>query len=247
MSVRVCASVVLSAVVFCGASPALASDALSLVQRFRDPGTGTEVRVFRGTKGELGIELGDRSVRIRKELIGERVITAITTPTDRFRVEMEAAGITITTPAGRIAVTPGQAAAAAKVRELAIQSDAVADALAFLSRVNLGPRSPLEHIVLVTRAMLGAMRDSRGAGVPLARWVEATRQTQHFSRVQQTMGPSDCWNEYAKEAIAAATELEECEKNVKWWDYFGYDRCYLIYDMRAIGAFAWWLKCVSIT
>lgn len=247
MSVRVCASVVLSAVVFCGASPALASDALSLVQRFRDPGTGTEVRVFRGTAGDLGIELGDRSVLIRKELIGARVITAITTPTDRFRIEMAAAGITITTPAGRITVAPGQAAAAATVKDLAIRSDAVADALAFLSRVNLGPRSPLGHIVLVTRAMLGSMRDSRGAGVALARWVEATRQTQHLSQVGQTMGPGDCWDQYAKEAIAAATELEDCERNVQWWDYFGYHRCNLIYEMRAIGAFSWWLKCVSLT
>ena len=247
MSVRVCASVVLSAVVFCGASPALASDALSLVQRLRDPGTGTDVRVFRGAKGEIGIELEDRTVLIRKELIGARVITAITTSTDRFRIEMDAAGITITTPAGRIAVAPGQAAAAAKVRELAIRSDAIADALAFLSRVNLGPRSPLQHIVLVTRATLGSLRQSRGAGVALARWVEAARQTQYLSPANQTMGPGDCWTEYAKEAIAAATELEECEKNVKWWDYFGYDRCYLIYDMRAIGAFSWWLKCVSLT
>ena len=71
--------------------------------------------------------------------------------------------------------------------------------------------------------------------------------TNTVSQVGQTMGPGDCWDQYAKEAIAAATELEDCERNVQWWDYFGYHRCNLIYEMRAIGAFSWWLKCVSLT
>jgi hypothetical protein len=31
-----------------------------------------------------------------------------------------------------------------------------------------------------------------------------------------------------------------------WWDLFCMSACALIYDLRAIGAAAWWLSCVHI-
>jgi hypothetical protein len=59
-------------------------------------------------------------------------------------------------------------------------------------------------------------------------------------------GPEECWDAYAKEAIAAYIEYEECMYATKWWDLASQAACATIYEMRAIGAFAWWVKCVGL-
>jgi hypothetical protein len=60
------------------------------------------------------------------------------------------------------------------------------------------------------------------------------------------MTPTDCWEAYTKEAIAAFIEYEDCMKNLSWWEVLDAAACAAIYDMRAIGAFSWWLKCVAL-
>ena len=50
---------------------------------------------------------------------------------------------------------------------------------------------------------------------------------------------------YAAEAIAAYMEYEDCMKNAALYDGVTQLGCVLIYDMRALGAFSWWIGCVS--
>ena len=61
-----------------------------------------------------------------------------------------------------------------------------------------------------------------------------------------TSSPTDCWNAYSKEAIAAYIEYEECMKPLSWWEFLDEAACATVYDMRAIGAFSWWMKCVAL-
>jgi hypothetical protein len=58
-------------------------------------------------------------------------------------------------------------------------------------------------------------------------------------------GPGECWDVYVEEAIEAYLEYEECMASEQWWDLAGQAGCALVYDMRAIGAFSWWVTCVG--
>ncbi len=58
-------------------------------------------------------------------------------------------------------------------------------------------------------------------------------------------GPGDCWDVYVEEAIEAYIEYEECMSDEQWWDLWGQTGCAAIYEMRAIGAFSWWVSCVG--
>jgi hypothetical protein len=53
-------------------------------------------------------------------------------------------------------------------------------------------------------------------------------------------GPGDCWDAYVEEAIEAYLEYEDCMAQQAWWDLLA-----TIYDIRAIGAFSWWITCVG--
>ena len=63
---------------------------------------------------------------------------------------------------------------------------------------------------------------------------------------QQTEGPGYCWDEYVKEAIAAWDEWDDCHDNRSWYDIIASMTCDLVYEARAIGAAAWWAKCVGM-
>lgn len=63
---------------------------------------------------------------------------------------------------------------------------------------------------------------------------------------QQDDGPGYCWDEYVKEAVAVFDEWWDCHDNVAWYDLIGRVTCDLIYEARAIGAAAWWAKCVGL-
>jgi hypothetical protein len=46
--------------------------------------------------------------------------------------------------------------------------------------------------------------------------------------------------------VAAYVEYEECMKDLSWWEFLDEAACATVYDMRAIGAFSWWMKCVAL-
>jgi len=63
---------------------------------------------------------------------------------------------------------------------------------------------------------------------------------------QQTEGPGYCWDEYVKEAIAAYDEWDDCHDSRAWYDIMASVTCDFVYEARAIGAAAWWAKCVGM-
>ena len=48
------------------------------------------------------------------------------------------------------------------------------------------------------------------------------------------------------EVVAAFKEYEDCLAGLSWYEVFDWMSCAVIYDIRAIGAFAWYLKCVGL-
>jgi hypothetical protein len=87
--------------------------------------------------------------------------------------------------------------------------------------------------MIAARALLDTWRTPRLIGVGVG--VGVGSQT-----------PTECWETYAKEAILAYKEYEDCTDDLAWYEVLDLAACAAIYDMRALGAFAWWLRCVGI-
>jgi len=228
------------------ASPA-SSAAPTLVQQIKDPSSGLEVRVFVGGKADVSIEVGDRSVQIQKQLVRGAAVTHLTTSTERLTLTVTGRQATLDGTLGRVVASSAQPGSREALRSRLKRSSAVNRAIALLGRLDLGPRSPLGHALLATRVMLlTETGDERGAG-EMSRWVQNAQQALAVTPVAyQQMLPGDCWNEYAKEAIATWKELEDCIRDVKWYEILEELACGTIYDLRAIGAFSWYLKCTAI-
>ena len=228
------------------AATAAPTDEGRLVQRVKDRASGLEVRVYVGGAADVSIEVGDRTVLIQKQLVHGVAVTSLSTPSERLQLAVDARGLTVDGTLGRVeasATRPGSFDAA---RGLLSRSVAVDRAIKLLGRLDLGPRSPVGHTLFVTRAMLQSETgDARGA-VELARWAQGAKQALAVTPVAWQTGPGDCWTEYTKEAIAAYDELEDCLRDIKWYDLTGELSCGTIYDLRAIGAFSWWLHCVAL-
>jgi hypothetical protein len=217
------------------------------MQRVTDPVTGLEVRVLAGAQpGDVSVELSDRVVAIRQAYVGGRALTVLTTPGEQISVTLGLDGISLTGPAGRVVASrhdPAQLAALARVLGA---STAVHRATDLLGRIRLGNRSPIGHVLLLTRAMLQSATGEHDAGLALSRWAQTTSAALRVRRAAFEDGPGDCWDEYAQEAIEAYSEYEDCMQNTAWWNLLGADDCAALYDLRALGAFSWWVTCVGI-
>jgi hypothetical protein len=80
----------------------------------------------------------------------------------------------------------------------------------------------------------------------LTRWAQGAQQALALTQVSLQTGPGDCWREYSIEAIAAYKELEDCLRDVSWYELGKEFSCGTLYDLRAIGAFSWYLHCVAL-
>jgi hypothetical protein len=118
-----------------------------------------------------------------------------------------------------------------------------------LNRINTSDAS-LARVLLSTRAMLLAAANDRTGVADLARWTEEARARAASGRpvVVKTGfqdSPTDCWNKYAAEAIAIYKEYEDCINNLSWYQVVQAMACLAIYDLRALGAFSWYIGCVN--
>jgi hypothetical protein len=225
-------------------APVQASDGPVVVRRLADPVTGSEVRVYRGSGRDAAIEVADSVVTVRKAVAGASVRTTIKTNKEHWTVAFDASGLSIETPAGAVLASSGHPDAFESARRELSRSAAVQSALRLLARVNLGPRSPEGHLLMTTRAMLLGLGRNPSGRLELTHWLQTLRQPT-MVRVGLDMTPSECWEAYAKEAIAAATDYEDCLRSKKWYDLLGQDLCEVVYDLRAMAAFSWWVRCVT--
>jgi hypothetical protein len=100
-----------------------------------------------------------------------------------------------------------------------------------------------------SRIVLGALRGDEDVRRLARRARPASPRVVNVSLVAQSPspdGPGHCWDAYAEEAIEAWMEYEDCVDNEDWYDVAGLGACLVIYEMRALGAFSWWLSCSAI-
>jgi hypothetical protein len=248
MQVRLLAGGVLLALgVF--ATPALGQD--RLVHQEVDGHTNAIIRVFKTTAGGR-IDVEAAGLQITKSIAGSQVVTTIKADQDQLTMVSDVRSFTVSSPSARVAARHDDGVSLEKARVLIANSSAARKAAALIGNLGFGSGTPIQPVLLTTRAFIeiAAGRSTESSHASLSRWAREARQRLASKplviKASLQMTPSQCWDAYAREAIAAWAEYEDCMNQVRWYDPFGRTACTVVYDMRAIGAFSWWLNCVSI-
>lgn len=218
---------------------------LNIVQRVKDPGTGLEIRIEQQRPGDVAFEIGSRDVTVRRELSNGRLVTTVSTRNEKIAFALDRNGMVVSSPRGRVRLIASNPEAGKTVVAWMAASPAIHQATALLARVRLGAGSPVGHTLMLTRAFLLSTAGERDAALAQLRDARASLET---VRVVPAgfQGPGDCWDAYVREAIAAIDEYRSCMNGVAWYDLLSQAACNTVYDMRAIGAFSWWVSCVGL-
>ncbi len=238
------------AAVLAMAAPAAADNSSEKVlKQGIDPATGAYVSVVRGPNGQVGVTVETPDLVLRKQLAGERAITTIVADSDEIAIEVHRSGFIVSGTAGRVEVTTRHYERMRDASAIIARSPAARLAAGLLGRMKTSDAS-LARVLLSTRAMLLSSTNDPSGMADLARWTEAARARASVGRTGVTRialqdSPTDCWNKYAAEAIAAYMEYEDCIRNLSWYQVIQALACNAIYDLRALGAFSWYIGCVS--
>jgi hypothetical protein len=234
-------------VVVLGATQAEAQSALR-THRVIDPATGAEARVSQTPAGSVFLEITAPGVTVTKRAVNGAVTTVVRVAKDELTIEASRTAIAVTSGGRRVEASAGRLNSLQNARAAIAQSPAAVQAAQLLSRVSFGHYSPLTLAVLSTRNMLLGKTEIIAGRHDIGAFMQDATNQVRTTRValQDRAGdsPTDCWNKYAKEAIAAWIEYEDCLRNS---GFFGDFACDILYDLRAIGAFTWWMKCVAIS
>jgi hypothetical protein len=218
------------------------------LQRQVDAVTGAEVRLYHGERPgkDVRVEIQDPSVLIRKEIANGVAVTTVVAGEERLSLALGTSGLVVTRGHQRVAADREHPDRLEAARQLVAGSNAVKRATDLLGKLAAGPESSLRHTARVTRAtLLSAAGDATGVR-ELSKWARAAREELRVTPIsEEQSGPGLCWHLYALEAIAAYIEYEDCMNQLYWYEIFDMIGCAFIYDMRAIGAFSWWISCVG--
>jgi hypothetical protein len=219
------------------------------LQRRTDPATGAELRLYGGERPGRGarLEIQDPSVLIRKEFANGSAVTTIVAGKERISLAVGPGAVVVTAGSQRISADRAHADRLDAAGKLIAKSIAVSRAKALLAKLAAGPDSPLRRSAIVTRVMLLSLSGDAAGAEELATLARSTRDTVTVKPTSfEEEGPTECWYQYALEAIAAWKEYEDCYNQQAWYDILGKLGCATVYDVRAIGAFAWWASCVGL-
>jgi hypothetical protein len=216
-----------------------------LVQHVVDQGTCSRIRVYQTGPTAFVLELASGDVLVTKAIEASRSVTTIRAGADELVLSLDPSGVIVSTGGQTARLTRDTPQDAELVRNLVRGSSAVHRAAAIVRAIDLPVRSPLNALFYMTRATLLSAVDDRAALAKVTHTVSTALREARAVRVVDE-GPGECWNEYAKEAIAAFMEFEDCVRNASLIQRL-MGMCEILYTMRASGAFAWWLKCVGLS
>ena len=216
-----------------------------LVQQVVDPGTGSRIRVYQTGPAAFTLEIAKDDVSVTKDVGLRQLVTTIRSGADTLVLTTEPTGLIVRTATETTRFTRESVDGAERLRDIVRGSQAVRRAAELVRGMALPAKNPLNAVLFATRATLLAAVDDHAGLAELTRTMTEATRTTRFVRVVDE-GPGDCWNEYAKEAIAAYMEFEDCMKNSTFFER-ALGTCEAIYSMRAIGALAWWVKCVGLS
>ena len=213
-----------------------------------DPATGAHVSVVRGISGQVGVIVETPDLLLRKHLVGDRAITTIVSGSEEIAIEVNRSRLIVSGTAGRVEVATSDLERLREASTLVARSRAARLAVDLLAKMQ-PTDAALARVLLSTRAMLLAAGKDQGAMTDLARWTDvvsaSVARARGVIRVGYQDSPTDCWNKYAAEAIAVYKEYEDCVNNLAWYQVLQAMACTAIYDLRALGAFSWYIGCVN--
>ncbi len=122
-------------------------------------------------------------------------------------------------------------------------SSAAIAAKRLLDRSVLRPDILEGNALLLTRALLGSMWGESNGTVQYQHWAQTAAAPAKVVKARLAEGPGACWDSYAAEAIRIMDDYTQCGSGCGWSGYFCLGACGLIYDLRAEGAFMWFMKC----
>ena len=165
-------------------------------------------------------------------------------------IEFDNETLTVAGTVGKGSADRNDRAGFARVSQLAARSALTRRAAGLIVKMGFGTNSPIQPVLLTTRMFLLSLTNDDSGIREMSDWIHRTRTRLKLvpaSSDDAERTPGQCWEEYMKESAAIWVEYDQCIKDTKWWDALGDFGCGLRYDMRALGAFTWWLDCVKIT
>jgi len=252
MTVRTCVLTVLIA----AATANSAGAADRIVHHAIDRATGAVVRVVQTSTGNR-VEVESAGLLVSRQIAATKVTTVIRDQRDELVVSFEHGRLIVNSPAGRVSATPVQVTQMAAARRLIDACPGRRKPLSLIHKLGFGPEVPVLPLLVTTRSFLQAVTATAASPadngsfqrrVDAAAGVRVTKAAfgQDTGKKSTDRTPTECWDAYTKEAIAAYTEYEDCIKDLAWYDFLDLTACATIYDVRAMGAFSWWMRCVSI-
>jgi len=245
---------VLIAAVAVTASPAAAAD--RILHHAIDHATGAVVRVVQTPAGNR-VEVESAGLSVSRQIAATKVTTVIRDQRAELTVSFERGRLTVKSPAGQLSATQSQVTQLAAARRLIDEFPGSRKALALINKLGFGPEVPVLPLLVTTRSFLQAVTTTPASAadqatfqqrVDAAAGVRVTKVAfgQDSGKKTTDRTPTECWDAYTKEAIAAYIEYEQCVKDLAWYELLDMTACAAIYDVRAMGAFSWWMRCVSI-
>ncbi len=251
MNVRTCVLTAVIAATAVTVRPAAAAD--RIIHHAIDRATGAVVRVVQTSTGQR-VEVESANLLVSRQTAPARITTVIRDQRDELVVSFEHGRLTVSSPAGRLSATRVQVTQMAAARRMIDGFPGSRKALSMLNKLAFGPEVPVLPLLVTTRSFLQAVTASAPSqrhDAVVNNWMNATTRVTKvtFGQEARKSGdrtPTECWEAYAKEAIQAYIEYEDCVKDLSWYEFLDMTACATIYDVRAIGAFSWWMRCVSI-
>lgn len=232
---------------FAAARDARAEDPNELViQRGTDPATGAELTLFRGDRGLTGLTVRTADVSVRREFVDGRGTTTIRSGSDTLSIEFDLHRLVVSNGLARVEATRDARDRMEAARALIGRSEAGRAAAALIGQLGIGQDSPVRLMLLSTRALLlSAVNDQSGLR-EIAAWTARARSSASVVRIGLGQTPNECWNTYTGSVIPAYDEFQACIKDLAWYEWIDRDTCLMVYELRVIGAAAWYVRCVGI-
>ena len=208
-----------------------------------DPNTGARVTTGRESSGNVVISLVGRDATVRKVLSPDRSVLTLSAGPQQVEIALAGHEVVVSTPEkvwrGSASDQESLSQAAAYLR----QSTPGIAAKRLLDHALLRPDTFEGNTLLLSKGLLESFWGERDAIAEYQRWAAARVQASRVKRVMVSDGPGDCWDKYAAEAIRIMNDYIDCGNACGWKGFICMNSCGFIYDIRAEGAFMWYMRC----
>jgi len=208
-----------------------------------DPATGLEIRLEQTARGQMTVDVADKTISIHKDLQGSRAVTTLTAGRNRLAISFDGRNLSVTGPKGTQQSSLATQETLTPVLKTLQGSSLVRTAKELLDRLALQGDSAEGNALLLTRALFGSVTGEMSSVVQYQEWTRHMLARPKVVRVVLAQGPGECWDSYSKEAIRIFDDYADCWLNCKWYQPFCEGACEAIYVLRSEMAFMWYFNC----